>query len=359
MNHIENDIKVLIERYECVVVPGFGGFVSKYNPASVQPIVNTFSPPSKSVLFNMHLREDDGLLANHLCVQHKISYSTAQKQVADWKNSTLKQLEKYAEATIDGLGVFRLDSEAGMVFEAESGINLLAESYGLKTFVSPVVSVAKKEQLNRSLESTNTIQRKGFIKLRILKYGSAAAILLLVGFWTASNFYSSPDKLINQASPIAFSANEKSDDNSKAIEQESVTEATLPNVKTVNIYTESLNIQTDAISKIVKSENDNSEPHSVNNNVVEKIQPVEEKVTDLEVEKENYYIIGGSYKNRNLANRSAARYSSFGYDTTVLGPGENGRYRVSLGVYPRRCDARKDLANIRENEVKDAWLLKN
>jgi hypothetical protein len=52
----------LLFEHDCVIIPGFGGFVAQYSSASFEEISQSFVPPSKSILFNKNLINNDGLL---------------------------------------------------------------------------------------------------------------------------------------------------------------------------------------------------------------------------------------------------------------------------------------------------------
>ncbi|NLA48282.1 MAG: hypothetical protein GX876_02335, partial [Bacteroidales bacterium] len=60
---ITSFIRELLFSHDCVIVPGFGGFVGNYAPARIDRATSTFYPPSKQISFNRNLRNNDGLLA--------------------------------------------------------------------------------------------------------------------------------------------------------------------------------------------------------------------------------------------------------------------------------------------------------
>ena len=80
----------LLHKHDCVIIPGFGAFLTKYIPASHDN--NVFSPPKKSVTFNGMLKENDGLLANEISAKENISY-----------NASLKQIKKEVKALLSSL----------------------------------------------------------------------------------------------------------------------------------------------------------------------------------------------------------------------------------------------------------------
>ena len=79
-------ISKLLYQNDCVIIPGMGGFVTNYTSAKIHPINHTFYPPSKSILFNAKLLNDDGLLINAISIGEKISYSEAKNEVAFFVN---------------------------------------------------------------------------------------------------------------------------------------------------------------------------------------------------------------------------------------------------------------------------------
>ena len=77
---ISKEVCELLRAHDCVILPGFGGFVSGYAPASVHPVTHVFQPPHKHVLFNRNLKTDDGLLLNRLLPNLLLSYQEGR----DW-----------------------------------------------------------------------------------------------------------------------------------------------------------------------------------------------------------------------------------------------------------------------------------
>ena len=63
---IEQVLKELLYKYNCVVIPNFGGIITHDASSQIHPIKNTFTPPSKRLAFNENLKENDGLLVSAL-----------------------------------------------------------------------------------------------------------------------------------------------------------------------------------------------------------------------------------------------------------------------------------------------------
>ena len=83
-------IKDLLYRYDCVIVPDFGGFVTKRISAKINETTHQFFPPSKQLSFNRNLNNNDGLLANYIASVENISFEKASNAIAlsviKWQN---------------------------------------------------------------------------------------------------------------------------------------------------------------------------------------------------------------------------------------------------------------------------------
>ncbi|MBK7666303.1 MAG: hypothetical protein IPJ32_02560 [Sphingobacteriaceae bacterium] len=63
---IINGISELLYNHDYVVVPGFGGFVSRNQLSHYSVNKEVLNPPSKKILFNVQLKQNDGILASWL-----------------------------------------------------------------------------------------------------------------------------------------------------------------------------------------------------------------------------------------------------------------------------------------------------
>ena len=86
---IETYIAQLLYRYQCVTVPGFGAFLTEIQSAQLNESTNSFFPPKKTISFNSQIKNNDGLLANHIAQAEKTSYGFAVSAIAfeilNWK----------------------------------------------------------------------------------------------------------------------------------------------------------------------------------------------------------------------------------------------------------------------------------
>ena len=102
----QKHISQLLYRYQCVTVPGFGAFLTETKSAQWHEVSNTFFPPKKLISFNSQLKNNDGLLANHIAKAEKTTYEVAvsaiENDVISWKNS----LQKEGSMELKNIGLF-------------------------------------------------------------------------------------------------------------------------------------------------------------------------------------------------------------------------------------------------------------
>ena len=129
---INQYIKELLLLNDCVIIPEFGGFVANYKPAAVQN--NQFCAPTKEVAFNSKLVSNDGILISYISQVEKIDYFNAKYKVDTFVEETLLNLEKNRTIYFEGVGYLHYDSRENLLFEPQVKENLLVESYGLQNF---------------------------------------------------------------------------------------------------------------------------------------------------------------------------------------------------------------------------------
>lgn len=145
--NVEKHIGDLLYDHNCVIVPELGGFVANYAPAKIHPTQHTFSPPTKSIVFNVNLKTNDGLLANQIASFEKKTYSEALKYIDYFVKELNIQLKNGAKVKLDAVGTLYLDVERNIQFEP-SGTNFLLDAFGLDAFHSPAI---KREALAKRI----------------------------------------------------------------------------------------------------------------------------------------------------------------------------------------------------------------
>ncbi len=155
---IEHYISQLLYRHQCVTVPGFGAFLAETQSAYLYAATHSFYPPRKVVSFNPNLKNNDGLLANHIAESEKTTYENAvhaiESELAIWKSI----LEVNGHFTLKNIGEIALTAENNLLFTPADTINYLPEAFGLTTFVSPKVLREELKEVVEELEEKAPIQ---------------------------------------------------------------------------------------------------------------------------------------------------------------------------------------------------------
>jgi hypothetical protein len=127
-------IRELLIGHDCVIVPGFGGFIGNYTPAHIDKVSGTFYPPVKQISFNRNINHNDGLLVGRISGTSDITYGDARDLVEKFVADLRKKLERGEKVVFDNIGSFLNNPEGNVQFEPDKNVNYHLDSYGLEPF---------------------------------------------------------------------------------------------------------------------------------------------------------------------------------------------------------------------------------
>lgn len=131
---IDRYIENALYLYQCVIIPGFGGFVAREEDSFGSAEHGKYSPRSKKFVFNRSLRVNDGVLASYIAGMRDITYAEALSEISRAVDFYTWQLEKGDSVEISGVGVIK--AEGGRwTFEPSAVKNFSREEYGLVSSV--------------------------------------------------------------------------------------------------------------------------------------------------------------------------------------------------------------------------------
>jgi hypothetical protein len=137
---VEICLRELLFIQECVIIPGFGGFLTKYKSADIDYLNYTITPPTKSISFNRQLRNDDGLLVNTFSMLNGVPFSEANLFVRRWANQFEATLKANTSYTLAQIGTFEWDALGSTIsFVPDVTEDYLAESYGFPVIIAKPV----------------------------------------------------------------------------------------------------------------------------------------------------------------------------------------------------------------------------
>ncbi|MCX6326111.1 MAG: SPOR domain-containing protein [Bacteroidia bacterium] len=127
-------LRELLFGHDCVIVPGFGGFIGNYTPAHIDKSTGTFYPPVKQISFNRNLNHNDGLLVGRISGTAGINYGDARNLVEEFVGELRRKLERGDKVVFDNIGSFINNHEGSLQFEPDRNANYHLDSYGLESF---------------------------------------------------------------------------------------------------------------------------------------------------------------------------------------------------------------------------------
>lgn len=297
--NLANYINDLLYRYDCVIVPDFGGFVTNTIGAKLQENSNTFYPPTKQITFNNHLKHNDGLLANYIAASENISFNKASTAISlaviKWQNELQSK-----NVIIEKVGVLSLNKEKQIIFEPKNTTNYLTSSFGLASFESSSIE-RYKEQVKPLIVAQKEDSKKGIPVF--IKYAATAAILLTLGFASYNGYQQKEQQK-------EFARQEKQ-------LQQKIQTATF-------VITRPLPVLELNVSK-------------------EKVKP--------------YHIVAGAFQFKENAAKKVKELIAKGYNAKIIGKNKWGLTQVTFNSFSDKNEAINNLYKIQNTVSKDAWLL--
>ena len=291
-------ISDLLYRYDCVIVPDFGGFITNRIGAKLDEKQQVFYPPTKQISFNSHLNKNDGLLVNYIASCENISYDNSlekiKRVVSKWNNDL-----QNSSLELENIGSIRLNENKKIIFEPINNLNYLTESFGLSS-----ISVKETEEITQKVIPITSAQKESKKTIpSFIKYAATAAILLTLGV-EGNNFFEE-----NKQKEII--ANQE-----KAIE-------------------EKIQSATFVISNPLPT---------IELNVVKET-------------KKPYHVIAGAFQFPENAKKKVNQLKKQGFNASVLGINKWGLTEVAFASFSEKNDAINQLYKIQKSHSKDAWLL--
>lgn len=175
MQRIVSHIEYLLDRHECVIVPGFGAFISSYKPASIDTVNHTIMPPHRAISFNAELTHDDGLLASSYARALSIPYTAAVAAINEDVEFIKSVLNDGGEFRIGLLGNIHVENNSQLIFSPESSTFTSAGLKGIS------LEVKAKEELPVAVTELQAPTRYNRTIHRIMRYAAMLVILFGVG----------------------------------------------------------------------------------------------------------------------------------------------------------------------------------
>jgi nucleoid DNA-binding protein len=300
---ISQYISELLFRYDCVVVPGFGAFLSERVSAKIDKSSGEFFPPCKRISFNTQLKSNDGLLANHISLAEEITYENAISKIKKQVDYAIKSLKNSETIEFPNIGSLTNSKKGKITFEPTNKNNFLKDSFGLSAFISPTVTRENKKLSNKPTIALKTKKQNTYT---FRKYAAIGIILLGLSGIIAGNIYSN-----------------SIDKHNTLVQQE--VESIIEN----RIQKATFSVSTDL--------------NPININILKKVG--------------DFHIVAGAFRIKKNSERKLRELKRLGFDARLIGQNRYGLHQVVFESYNTRKDAENALMKIKKTQDKTAWLL--
>jgi len=305
---LETYISDLLYRYDCVIVPNFGAFLTHRVSAKLDNNTHSFYPPKKALSFNEQLQTNDGLLANYIAEVEKVPYLVAVEKVAKQVKSIKSYLVEGETIELDNIGDLLLNKEGNINFEPSHHINYLTDAFGLSQFktteVTREVHKVIVEEVEKVIPIAITPEKRN--TRPYLKYAAIGLLLLTAGGFVASNYYG------NQV------------DNHNQIAQEEANEQ--------------LDVKVQEATFIIDS-------------------PLPAATLQVEKMTGNYHIVAGAFRIEANSIKKVQQLKDKGFKARKIGINRYGLHEVVYSSHTDRIEALNALKTIKRTHNRDAWLL--
>lgn len=314
MLNLEKHINDLLYSYDCVIVPGLGGFVANNKNATLNEKTGIFSPPRREIGFNKSLSHNDGLLISHMASAQGISFETCSARLAQHIHLLQEELKQGAIVGIGAAGELKNDALGNTLFIPNIGEAFCTDSFGLSTFHFNTLSEVKEQNETTRRWVRRTIQSKSVRQI-------AASVTLIMGM-----LFLSPE-FGNQTQQSTFT------------DMFSKTEYRVAPTKENNAFI------------------NNTDIANTDEDLLQDMHASESLTESLEIEN-TFFIIGASFKEEHQAKNYLDNLTQKGIEGAEIITANN-RYRISLEGFSNKEIALEALENYRKkNGSNSVWLLK-
>lgn len=414
IKYLEQEIRY----HDCLIIPDFGGFIGSYESAYFDEAQGKYFPPSKALIFNTNLQNNDGLLANMIKDGEGFSYLSALALIENTISLWKKEIEKGNRIEIADFGYIYKTRLGHIQFYQNKAINLYPGSFGLSAVTvtgaktldlstaqkaplekplpkteevyekqiqglketrkeAPVISLSTTEAIEEEASKTNqeekTIPHPASRRFGIpRKYLVAASFIpfLFYSYWIPAktdflktgkiqvsdfNPFMSPSKA-KYAPRNTFLSNHKEEE---FIPVEEYLKTLPPDTKTFSYpYAEDcfIPVKLEGNSPLLKhlQKDEKIQEEKVSEDVQKNV-PVKDEIKSTAV-KGNYHVIAGCFGEKSNADNLVRTIQSKGYEAQILDQ-HKGLYRVSASGFATKSAALQARSEMKSKGI-SGWILK-
>ena len=359
MIELAQHIETLLLENDCVIVPGFGGFVAHYSPATRVKEENIFLPPTRTIGFNPQLKLNDGVLVQSYMSAYDTSFADASRIVEKEVNEFIGLLHEEGKAHLDNIGEIHYNIYGNYEFVPYDYKITTPSLYGLDSF--EIHELSALQQKEKVLIPTYPEKEKKTFEISINRAylrNAAAMIAAIVLFFAFSTPVENTDvQKNNYAQLLPSELFEQIEKQSVAVTPVYVKNDAAQQAK--KFSASSASTKTSSAKKHTTDKAKTSKPIAVREVKVVKQETATPAPAVKSQESANHpfhIIVAGGISLKD-AEAIATQLKSKGFaDAKALNTDD--KVRVSISSFNNRDEATKQLLELRKNETyKNAWLL--
>lgn len=301
--NLSNYINDLLYRYECVILPGLGAFLTQYKPAHIDTESHTFYPPTKKLSFNKQLQANDGLLAHHIAKQDHIPYEKALEKLRLEVKNIKTQLGQGGTYTLKNIGELKENASSYLEFTPFQHTNFLTESFGLSSLTSPSL---QREIKTPTSPKEVIVMNSSKTTHALLKYAAVGIIAFGVSGLVGLSLYNNHIKDYNLV--------EKQKAN--AVIDSQIQQATF---------------------------------------IIDK--PLSPIKIALNLNNGKYHLVAGAFREKENALTKIDQLKAKGFPARTIGKNKYGLHQVVYSSFENKNEALQQLRKVKLEDNKNAWLL--
>lgn len=348
MNELSRHIEILLLENDCVIIPGFGGFMAHHVSAVYVEEEGMFYPPQRTLGFNPHLQLNDSLLAQSYVEAYDISYPEAVRKIEAEVEEIRQRINIEGSYEFHGLGVIRLMANDKYEFDPCAAGLLTPVLYALDSYAFDMISqkpatidvplkpIAKEEKQGALVEDVDKEQEEEqlseehfvHISYSALRNVMAAAMLLLL--------------FVFSSIPVGQGSDDVDLDETPQLQECSIIDT---EIISSFIATTPAPVIADSIMESKEAKGENVQAEEVK----------QEETPDEALPR--YAIVLASKVSRQGAEDFISRLSDMGLNKASVFERGNMR-KVVYGSYKTKEEADKELSKIREayENFSEAWV---
>ena len=385
MIELAKHIKVLLLENDCVIIPGFGGFIAHNCPAIFNRENGSVLPPRRTIGFNPQLTINDGLLVQSYMLAYNTDFPDATRKIEKLVAGIKDMIYNDGSVEFHDLGTLYFNVEGEYEFEPMPNVSFSPSLYGLTDIRIEHLNIARQEKkiimipqfsrISTPAEPANKIGKKRHILRNVIHHSVtvAAAVILFfilsvpventfvddanyasigsVGLFESIRKNSAATNLLTEKYAMPSAESRKVQTVQKAAGPKNIN-----TLKPVAVKTEYVKKEQTAESKPVANKPAASKPAVATAKAAKKQEESKAQNNSNVKSNSGSYIIISSLESMADAQKELKKHKAAGCKDALIVESK-GRYRIAYQKFANKADAYKKMNELKANSsYKDAWV---